>query len=68
MTATFVLKKKARIYAWLLAGFIPIWTYALTERLTGSQPILEGLFPLVGGVPLIASFWIVIWRYDTDYD
>ncbi len=64
MTATFVLRKKAGIYAWLLVGFIPIWTYALTERLAGPKPILEGLFPLAAGVPLIVSLWIVIRRYE----
>jgi membrane protein insertase Oxa1/YidC/SpoIIIJ len=30
----------------------------------GPKPIIEGLFPLAAGVPLIVSFWIVVRRYE----
>jgi hypothetical protein len=59
-----VLKKKARIYGWLLVGFVPAQAYGLTENLTEPHRLLNGVCLLLAGVALVASFWIVLWRWE----
>lgn len=60
-----VLRKKARIYVWLLVGFVPVWAYGLTERFTEPHRILNGLCLAIASAAMVASFWIVIWRWET---
>jgi hypothetical protein len=60
----FVLKKKARIYVWLLAGCIPVWAYGLIEGF--EQLDSDATLPaeLIFTVLFVASLWIVIWRWE----
>jgi hypothetical protein len=59
-----VLRKKARIYVWLLVGLVPIWAYGLVDRFAAPERLLDGLCLAVAGIALVASFWIVIWRWE----
>ncbi len=59
-----VLRKKARIYGWLLVGFIPAQAYGLTANLTEPHRLLNGLCLLLVDVALATSFWIVVWRWE----
>jgi hypothetical protein len=59
-----VLKKKGRIYGWLLVGFIPAQAYGLTANLTEPHRLLNGLCLLLADVALVASLWIVVWRWE----
>ena len=55
---------KIRIYAWLLVGFVPVWVCGLIEKFTDPPLLPQYLFPLVAGVPVVVSFWIVVWQYE----
>ena len=59
-----VLRRKVRIYGWLLVGLVPVWACGLAERFLESKGIWE-LWGLLAGVPFVASFWIVVARYET---
>jgi hypothetical protein len=60
----FVLKKKARIYAWLLLGFIPTWIYGATECYAGPDSTLITPLSLIAHMLEVTSLWIVIWRWE----
>ena len=59
-----VLRKKARIYVWLLVGLVPSWAYGLTERFIEPHRVLNDLCLAVASAATVASFWIVIWRWE----
>ncbi len=59
-----VLKNKARIYVWLLVGLVPVWAYGLTERFTKPDWVLNSLCLLLAALAVMASFWIVVWRWE----
>lgn len=59
-----VLKKKARIYVWLLVGCIPVWTYGLIEGFEQFDSDATLPAELIFTVLFAASLWIVIWRWE----
>lgn len=54
-----------KIYGWLFVGLAPAWVDGLLQRLTEPPLIPQRLFPLVVGVPFVASSWLVVRRYET---
>jgi hypothetical protein len=61
----FVLKKKARIYVWLLlVGCIPAWAYGLIEGFeqfdSDAPPPAKSILTVL----FVASLWIVVWRWE----
>jgi hypothetical protein len=59
-----VLKKKVRIYAWLLLGFIPMRIYGATECYAGPDSTMMTLLSFIADVLMVTSLWIVIWRWE----
>jgi len=41
-----------------------VWAYGFTERLTQSHWVLNSLCLLLAAAALMASFWIVVWRWE----
>ncbi len=60
----FVLKRKARIYVWLLVGCIPVWTYGLIGGFEQFDSDATLPAQLIFSVLFVASLWIVIWRWE----
>jgi hypothetical protein len=60
-----ILKRKARIYGWLLVGLVPTWACGPIERYEGPDSALVTRLQLISSALLVASLWIVLWRWET---
>ena len=59
-----VLKRKARIYVWLLVGCIPMWTYGLIEGFEQLDSAAAVPAQSIISILFVASLWLVVWRWE----